>query len=130
MVGPEWWIHTLRAIRHLNAYVQRWDGSSWQTEAALGPRAGTADLVSVSCVSDSYCVAVGAVEGPSSGALQLLIESWDGVRWEAQSPSGEPGTMLNSVSCIAPDSCVAVGFGYRGKSLFPLVERLTEASNA
>jgi hypothetical protein len=21
MVGPEWWIHTLRAIRHLNAYV-------------------------------------------------------------------------------------------------------------
>jgi hypothetical protein len=20
MVGPEWWIHTLRAIRHLNAY--------------------------------------------------------------------------------------------------------------
>ena len=21
MVGPEWWIHTLRAIRHLNAYA-------------------------------------------------------------------------------------------------------------
>ena len=67
-----------------------------------------------SCVSNSFCVAVGT--GPQLG--------WDGSRW-AQLPGSESATgagdgsfppTLASASCVSEDFCMAVGFTAQGPS--------------
>ena len=80
-------------------------------EIESSPNAGTTDdrLQSVSCVSDSNCVAVGYTNNGS--AKQTLIEAWDGSEWSVVS-SPNAGTVddrLWSVSCASESSCVAVG---------------------
>jgi hypothetical protein len=47
----------------------------------------------------------------SSGAFDTLIESWNGKTWSiVRSPSvGFNNSELNSVSCVSPATCVAVG---------------------
>jgi len=63
-------------------------------------------LKSVSCVSESWCVAVGETE---DGTMVLL---WDGTVWaQMTSPNPANGTqvLLNEVSCVSESFCVAVG---------------------
>lgn len=66
-------------------------------------------LDSVSCVSQSWCVAV----GNSRGVLvrQTLVLLWDGSSWSVvPSPNlGDGSNSLLSVSCLSPSSCIAVG---------------------
>ena len=63
-------------------------------------------LESVSCVSESWCVAVGQTD---DGTLVLL---WDGTVWtQMTSPNPANGSqvLLNEVSCVSESFCVAVG---------------------
>ena len=66
-------------------------------------------LDSVSCVSESWCVAV----GNSRDVLvrQTLVLLWDGSSWSVvPSPNvGDGSNSLLSVSCLSPSSCIAVG---------------------
>jgi len=104
---------------------ESWNGASWALDKtpAVGP--GTAQLVSVSCVTDRYCIPVGAVQGTKPSETSSLAERWDGTSWQVQRGAAEPSSMLNSVSCVSVENCVAVGFVYKDKSIVPLVERLT-----
>ena len=68
------------------------------------------DLYGVSCVSASFCVAVGVAA--TSGIGQTLIEQWDGSTWKLlPSPDTNPGEaqQLQAVSCTSVTSCQAVG---------------------
>jgi hypothetical protein len=68
--------------------------------------ATTPGLDSVSCVSVTSCVAVGA---SFAGAL---VERWDGTSWtvvDSPTPAGSVGASLDGVSCASATDCSAVG---------------------
>ncbi len=66
---------------------------------------GEASLAAVSCVSATWCTAVG-----HSGS-RTLVESWDGKSWAVvPSPgTGQGVASLDGVSCTSARSCMAVG---------------------
>jgi hypothetical protein len=69
-------------------------------------------LLSVSCVSSKYCVAVGYDEAADGGDGGPLAETWNGRGWAAEEvklPVGASGGDLFGVSCKSQKSCFAVG---------------------
>ena len=82
------------------------------------------DLDGVSCVSATSCKAVGSFF-PNNDAVgyQTLIESWNGTAWSlSSSPNVETYDQLNSVSCVSPTSCKAVGYYFIGRDAKALIE--------
>ena len=95
-----------------------WNGSTWSTietpEPSEEPPASDARLTSVSCLSASSCVAVGAFlteEGEEGEEEKALAEVWDGSEWTVQPSTTSPATFstLDSVSCTTTAQCTAVG---------------------
>ena len=85
-------------------------------------------LYGVSCVSSSFCIAVGAGDTVHGGLrTRAVIESWNGQSWHRQQVSMPPRSSLGSVSCASTTSCVATGQlfarGPVGKPEGLLVER-------
>ena len=88
-----------------------WDGTAWTIVSSPneGDQYSGNKLNSVSCVSASSCVAVGATANPG---FNPLVMSWDGSSFSVVPGlnAGEEGyKRLNSVSCVSASSCVAVG---------------------
>ncbi len=97
-----------------SALVLVWDGSLW-TDVNV-PSTGISDvnrLLSVSCNSTTSCMAVGRFyESYENSRSQTLTLAWDGVRWTIiSSPNSDlrQNNVLNSVSCVSTDYCIAVG---------------------
>ena len=70
------------------------------------PGANFNRLESVSCVSESWCIAVGVTDDGT------LVLSWDGTVWTqmtSPNPAGGSQVLLNEVSCVSESFCVAVG---------------------
>lgn len=93
--------------------VESWDGSTWSVIPSPSPGTSGSVLNGVSCVSATVCMAVGAswsVPGTGPGSL---TESWDGTTWSViPSPDPNPfNNVLNGVSCISANACIAVGEG-------------------
>jgi hypothetical protein len=94
-----------------SALVLVWDGTLW-TDVNV-PSTGISDvnrLLSVSCTSTTSCMAVGRFR--ESSLSQTLTLAWDGVRWAIiSSPNSDlrQNNVLNSVSCVATNYCIAVG---------------------
>ncbi len=89
------------------------------TSAATAATAPSESLSGVSCVSATYCMAVGS--GPS-GPLALL---WNGATWRKTAvplPAGSTAGFLSSVSCTSAAYCVAVGRYGMQPVVFSLVE--------
>jgi hypothetical protein len=85
----------------------RWNGAIWSTQRARTPSYG-GDLQGVSCVSRTFCGAVGW-----AASDVLLAERWDGVGWLTQQtvvPSGAKDGSLSGVSCVSMTACTAVGY--------------------
>jgi hypothetical protein len=104
------------------ALAEAWDGKAWQLQHAVAPDGATDNaLRSVSCVSASFCVAVGS-HFDSSGNEANLAEIWNGTTWRIQSvPNltsqfGAVGNALLSVSCVSATFCEAVGNAPDGPS--------------
>ncbi|HEY6472880.1 MAG TPA: hypothetical protein VIY26_08315 [Acidimicrobiales bacterium] len=95
--------------------AEQFNGSAW-TSAPVPAPSGTSELTSVSCVTSTFCEAVGpnSLAG-SLGGETPLIETWEGSAWAiASSPvAAVPGQsqLLAGVSCATVASCVAVGEG-------------------
>lgn len=99
-------------------------------------------LLSSSCPADGWCVAVGDYPAVSSNAVNGvefdagLIESESGGTWSAMAAplpadasTTNPEALLESVSCPAVGSCVAVGrYLDSGGATQGLVEQLSEGS--
>lgn len=94
--------------------MERWNGRSWAAQSA--PLPGWADRTffnGVSCVSLTFCMAVGtSVGGQGDVNTRLVVERWDGRHWRvdrAPRPPGSFDTELNDVACTSSAACTAVG---------------------
>lgn len=77
-------------------------------------------LNGLSCTSVTSCVSVGSSDGTP------LAESLSGTSWSASTldmPTQDTNVLLQSVSCPASDSCVAVGLGTGPGGTYPVVAR-------
>lgn len=104
--------------------IQSWNGTEWSFVPAPEPEPPCTGrtcfgkeetLKGVSCVSTTFCVAVGW-DDFLHGQFHNLVESWNGKEWSVvpspnvPSPNGvETFTELNGVSCVSANRCVAVG---------------------
>jgi hypothetical protein len=78
----------------------------WSVEPSSNPAGATSStLHGVSCISSSFCTAVGYGYDPTE---QALAERWNGTSWTAEpNPAGD--STLYGVSCTSSSSCTAVG---------------------
>jgi hypothetical protein len=87
-------------------------GTTWTLVPVPDISGAAPNLLSVSCAAPDNCITVGNVM-PASGAPTFAIsESWNGSAWTAASvaqPVHTNSDVLNSVSCVAADYCMAVG---------------------
>jgi hypothetical protein len=67
------------------------------------------ELLGVSCVATTDCVAVGYTDLGASHEDQALIETWNGSRWELSYGADDGDEQLTGVSCASASSCMAVG---------------------
>ncbi len=87
------------------------DHGVWTVESVPSP-APSAALFGVSCVTTSFCVAVGGQSGATSPP-ENLVETWNGSAWSATTVpdvNRNAGDVLYAVDCLAATSCVAGGF--------------------
>jgi hypothetical protein len=86
------------------ALAAQWNGTSWRLQRIPSPPgASLANLNGISCVSSSFCEAVGA----SDATNRLFAERWDGTSWHRQAVPGPGGG--SSVSCVSVSFCESVG---------------------
>jgi hypothetical protein len=97
--------------------IETWNGTAWSLVPSPNPSRGKGydSLSGVSCVSASFCAAVG-YHGKSP-TTKALIETWNGSTWSvASSPEHGSKSSLSGVSCLSASSCTAVG-GYSASGL-------------
>jgi len=93
----------------LQTLAESWSSGKWSVLSTPNPVTDQNALNSVSCVSASFCVAVGFSQD-SDMADQTLVESWNGSAWSiVPSPDQAGNDQLNGVSCPSSTFCVAVG---------------------
>ena len=81
-------------------------------------------LPGVSCTGPASCMAVGYANTGAGLVYRTLIESWNGSTWSIVSSPNVPtgSNYLQSVSCVYPTSCFAVGYHLDGAIEQPLIE--------
>jgi hypothetical protein len=93
------------------ALVERWNGAKWSIIATPNPtRTGLGGL---SCVTATFCMAVGTQAGDPAGIVtHTLAERWNGAKWSiVPSPNPHVNTIvLDGVSCTSPTNCSAIGY--------------------
>jgi len=86
-------------------YMEQWTGTGWIALTLPSvPGAASTTLIGVSCVTISFCVAVGQTSGPA-----VLVEQFNGRYWTVVTTSIGEATQLYSVSCLSVTFCEAVG---------------------
>ena len=104
----------LSTANRLLALAESWNGTSWQTQQAASPPGATANSLSaVSCVSATFCEAVGS-HSDSDANTVALAERWNGTTWRIQqtpNPAASNGLRMNlaGVSCVSTLFCEGVG---------------------
>ena len=86
-------------------YAELWNGTTWSPMTLPTVTGATSTtLVGVSCVTSSFCVAVGHATG-----VGVLIEQWNGSTWTVATTSLGQASDLLGVSCTSATFCQAVG---------------------
>lgn len=87
--------------------AERWSGGSWSV-VSTGTIGGA--LYGVSCISSSFCMAVGEWQA-SSGQQRSRVLVFNGSTWTIIPSASPAGTnnLLYGVSCFSHSSCTAVG---------------------
>jgi alpha-tubulin suppressor-like RCC1 family protein len=98
------------------ALIDVWNGATWSEGGPVkgGPDEDRETLNGVSCVSSSFCLAVGSF---GNGPLETAVGSWNGETWKylpRPRTLGFPNDELTSVSCVSPTFCMAVGSADEG----------------
>jgi hypothetical protein len=108
----------------LHGMLDHWNGSTWATVATPPSGQNRDQFNAITCTGATNCWAVGFA-GPNGLANNFLpnimpqvsganafIEHWNGTSWTvtpAPAAAGPLGTYLNSVTCVTPTRCWAVG---------------------
>lgn len=80
------------------------DTSAWSLMSTPNQGTGDNSLTGISCVSATYCAAVG-----SGSKSDPLTESWNGTSWSVV-PNPATDSVLQGVSCVSAVDCTAVGW--------------------
>jgi hypothetical protein len=88
---------------------EKWDGRTWQALDTPAPGVES-DLSDVSCLTATFCLAVGAatfmISPPCSSGSCTVALTWNGSTWQQ---AGTPADgSLSAVSCVSAASCIAV----------------------
>lgn len=104
--------------------IETWNGTSWTVDTSPNVGASTNWLVSVSCLSATWCQAVGFSQSTSSSPQHTLVEFWNGTAWTVHSSpnKGASNNDLYGVWCVSTTSCKAVGPYYNGTYYEALIE--------
>jgi subtilisin family serine protease len=97
------------------SFAEHWDGSEWTLELLHPSGSENSELLGISCLTASSCVAVG---------MERLAMHWNGSGWSTQSvplPAGGTGGSLEDVSCNAT-GCLAAGSYESSSGNHPLAE--------
>lgn len=132
--------HSFSSIGVATSITEKWTGATWTalpTPIPHGPPNST--LSGVSCVSASYCVAVGEATELNGNLTSAIAESWNGTHWRLQTtPQFGTGPLPNeagiapalfAVSCVAANACTAVGQLVRTHQAQQIVSALVERWN-
>ncbi len=100
--------------QHQDGLIEMFTGGAWQAYAAVPNSSslpGFGNLSDISCLSITYCVAVGS-----------SIETYDGQTWSYLSPNSVSGAgldqiTLNTVSCTHLGDCFATGVSYSANNI-------------
>lgn len=93
----------LVCVAALMVAVSAAGASGWVVQPVPAPTLPAGHLTAVSCLSASWCMAVGS--GPKGG----FAERWDGASWAVESlPEAAVGALVG-ISCSSPTACTAVG---------------------
>ncbi len=87
---------------YTKSLIESWNGTAWSVTPSPKPGTTTNYLTGVSCVSATFCQAVGNY---------VFVESWNGTAWSYFStpqPGGN-GDYFGGVTCSSVTSCKAVG---------------------
>ena len=87
-----------------------------------GLPAGTPGLYSISCVSTTWCMAVGSeVVDENNGTTKTVALKWNGTTWnKVTAPINsltDPNPWIDAVSCLSIDFCMEVGYSDQGTPL-------------
>lgn len=97
-----------------------WNGRSWAVRSVPLPAGGTeAELSQVSCVTRTFCEAVGS-RASGTGTV-TLAEVWRGSGWRAQrspSPFAFKADTFSGVSCVSAVFCEATGYNSLTDAVF------------
>ena len=101
--------------------AELWDGTKWTPkESGIDPGTRDGSLSGVSCVSPSYCMAVGYL------GVFPIGEVWNAPVWTVEPRPPVPGSsvsaQLSAVWCSAVNICLAVGYNYTSVLYFPMAE--------
>ena len=92
---------------------------AWSVVHIPNPKGSLVDgLLSVSCTSATFCIAVGDFT-TSSSANVMLAERWNGTAWSVVPTPQLKGSVLSGVSCTSVTFCMAIG----GSNAGTLAER-------
>jgi hypothetical protein len=88
-----------------------WNGTRWRAFPALNPcGVEPFGFTSVSCVSASMCLAVGANIDGDNKTPATVEEAWNGRKWQVlDAPAPGVDSQLSGVSCPTASFCMAVG---------------------
>jgi hypothetical protein len=106
--------------------AEGWNGTQWTLQTVPMPKANmiVAGLASVSCQAANSCEAVGSYTVGHSTRSNPIAEAWNGTSWTQQAiptPASSTTTVLDGVSCVAANSCLAVG-AYVNHYVLPFAE--------
>ncbi len=121
------------ATNSTKTLAEHWDGKKWSIVAvpnvAKTSQLGGTFLSGVACSSATSCFAVGysATKKGNRLARTPYAAHWNGTKWAivpSANPSGNTYSELESVSCLAGNTCIAVGHAQPAVSgAKPLFER-------
>jgi len=107
--------------------AETWNGTRWRAVSVTLPSGASGALLDgVACpaATGTHCVVAGVLLKGSTG--EALAETWNGTAWTPMLPPAPAGSHLSAVSCLSPNSCVAVGVAGSAQGIGTL---LTESWN-
>jgi hypothetical protein len=98
----------------VRSLAELWIGTSWALQTTPVPKgAAFSAFDDVSCISASWCIAVGSSSTDGSGYQgSALAELWNGKTWTVQRVVDQTGALsdsLGGISCVSTKFCEAVG---------------------
>jgi hypothetical protein len=122
------WVLALVVALSLVSVQAAAGATGWSIQPTPNPPGAILSLFDrVSCPTRDACTAVGYYTTPSGSGLPLA-ERWNGSNWQIEAipnPAGSSFSVLDSVSCLKQQVCVAAGSQVTGGVTTPLLERWT-----